>query len=178
MKKWVLFFGLLIAVRAGFAQQYTPVDAESSVKFLIKNFGLNVDGSFKGLRGKMIFNPANSGESGFNVSVDAASVNTGNGTRDNHLRKDDYFDVIKYPTINFVSTKIIATGKPGQYTVDGNFTIKGISKPVSFPFVVSNNGNLFTGEFKINRRDFKVGGNSWFLSDDVTVTLNVSVVKQ
>jgi hypothetical protein len=40
------------------------------------------------------------------------------------------------------------------------------------------NGNLFMGQFKINRRDFKVGGNSWVLSDDVTVTLSVLTVKQ
>ena len=163
-----------------FAQQYSPVDAASSVKFVIKNFGLNVDGSFKGLNGKIIFNPENIGGSSFNVNVNAASVNTGNGSRDGHLKKEDYFDVAKYPAINFVSTKITAAGKTGQYNMEGLFTIKGISKPVSFPFTVSAiaNGDVFAGQFKINRRDFKVGGKSWVLSDDVTVFLNVSTVKQ
>jgi len=162
------------------AQQYVPVDAGSSVKFVIKNFGLNVDGSFKGLQGKITFNTENLTTSGFNVSVDAASINTGNGSRDGHLKKDEYFDVAKHPKVIFVSTKITAGSKPGQYTVEGVFTIKGVSKPVSFPFIVSPgaNGNLFMGQFKINRRDFKVGGKSWVLSDDVTVTLNISTVKQ
>jgi polyisoprenoid-binding protein YceI len=178
MKKWVMLLWLLMAGAGVFAQQYTPVDAGSSIKFIIKNFGLNVDGSFKGIQGKISFNPENTGTADFNVSVEAASVNTGNGTRDNHLRKEEYFDVAKYPRIGFVSSKVTATGKPGEYLLEGILTVKGISKPISFPFVASSNGNLFTGQFKINRRDFKVGGSSWVLSDDVTVTLNVSVVKQ
>ena len=162
------------------AQQYEPVDPGSSVKFVIKNFGLNVDGSFRGLQGKITFNTENLTTSGFNVSVDAATVNTGNGSRDGHLKKDEYFDVTKHPKITFVSTKITAGSKPGQYIVEGVITIKGISKPVSFPFMVSPaaNGNLFMGQFKINRRDFKVGGKSWVLSDDVTVSLNISTIKQ
>jgi polyisoprenoid-binding protein YceI len=176
-------FLLILFVFSGaglLAQQYAPVDAGSSVKFVIRNFGLNVDGSFKGLQGKIIFNPGDPASSGFAVTVDAGTVNTGNGSRDGHLKKDEYFDVVKYPKVNFTSTKITGTGKAGQYIMEGNFTIKGISKAVSFPFAVSpaGNGNLFTGQFKINRRDFKVGGKSWVLSDDVTVTLNVLTVKQ
>ncbi len=162
------------------AQQYAPVDAGSSVKFAIKNFGLNVNGSFKGLQGKIVFNAENLAASVFNVSIDAATVNTGNGSRDGHLKKEEYFDVVKFPKVSFASTKITGSGKAGQYTMEGMLTIKGISKPVSFPFVVSAEGNknLFTGQFKINRRNFKVGGNSLVLSDDVTVSLNVSTVKQ
>lgn len=180
MKNIVVLISFFFAGAGLHAQQYIPVDAGSSVKFVIKNFGLNVDGSFKGLQGKITFNPENLTAAVFNVSVDAATVNTGNGSRDGHLKKDDYFDVVKYPRINFTSTKITAGTKPGQYTMEGTFTIKGISKSVSFPFTVSTatNGNLFTGQFKINRRNFKVGGNSLILSDDVTVTLNVSTVKQ
>lgn len=163
-----------------FAQQYSPVDAASSVKFVIKNLGLNVDGSFKGLNGKIIFNPESIAGSSFNVNVDAASINTGNGLRDGHLKKEDYFDVAKYPAINFVSTKITAAGKTGEYNMEGIFTIKGISKSVSFPFTVTavTNGIVFRGQFKINRRDFNVGGKSWILSDDVAVSLNISTVKQ
>jgi polyisoprenoid-binding protein YceI len=162
------------------AQQYKPADAGSSVKFAIKNFGLTVDGSFKGLQGNITFNPANLSASVFNVSVDVATVNTGNGKRDTHLKKEEYFDIAKYPKINFTAKKITAAAKPGQYTMEGTVTIKGVSKPVSFPFSVSAsaNGNLFTGQFKINRRNFRVGGNSMVLSDDVTVILNIAAVKQ
>ena len=179
MKNIFVLVFFFLATAGLHAQQYAPADAGSSVKFVIKNFGLNVDGSFKGLQGKITFNRENLAASVFNVSVDAATVNTGNGKRDTHLKKEEYFDVAKHPRINFTSTKITAAAKSGQYTVEGTFTIKGTSKSVSFPFTVSTaaNGNLFTGQFKINRRNFKVGGNSLFLSDDVTVFLNITTVK-
>ena len=74
------------------AQVYAPSDKGSSVKFVIRNFGLNVEGSFTNLKGTIIFDPANLPASSFNVSVAAATVNTGNNTRDSHLKKAEYFD--------------------------------------------------------------------------------------
>jgi polyisoprenoid-binding protein YceI len=61
----------------------------------------------------------------------------------------------------------------------GNLIIKGVSKEIKFPFKATpkDDGFLFEGEFKINRRDFKVGGNSLSLSDDVTVSLSVFAKK-
>ena len=91
------------------AQNYTAADAGSEVKFSIKNFGLNVDGSFKGLQGKIVFDPANLSTATINVSVDAATVNTGNGSRDKHLKKDDYFDVAHHTKLTFLSSKISST---------------------------------------------------------------------
>lgn len=173
----VILFFLLTALPA---QQYKPVDAGSSVKFLIKNFGLNVDGSFRGLDGSIVFNPDNLSTASFKVTVDAATVNTGNGKRDAHLKKEEYFDAAKYSKIKFTSGKISGAGKAGNYTVEGTVTIKGVSKTLSFPFNVapSSNGIVFSGQFKLNRRDFKVGGKSLVMSDEVTVVLNILAVKQ
>ena len=161
------------------AQILVPVDAASSVKFTIKNFGLKVDGSMKGLQGKITFNPAGLGTASFTVSADAATINTNNGTRDSHLKKEDYFDVAKYPRLQFISTKIAATNNPAVFKIEGNITIKGITKFLSFPFTVVEkpDGHMFLGEFTINRRDFKVGGNSLVLSDNLIVTLNVFAKK-
>lgn len=163
-----------------FAQNYSPVDAGSEVKFLIKNFGLNVTGSFKGLQGTVVFDPANPAAASVDVSVDAATVNTSNNARDKHLKKEEYFDVAKYPKLTFVSLKISATGKPGMYNMEGYLSIKGTAKLVSFPFTAATvaNGYRLTGQFRIKRRDFKVGGGSWVLSDDLTVLLNVMAIKQ
>jgi len=157
------------------AQNYTPADAGSDVKFTIKNFGLNVNGSFTGLQGKIIFDPVKPATASFAVSVDAGTVNTGNGSRDKHLKKDDYFNVASYPKLSFVSTKVTASGKLGVYTIEGNLTIKGKSKMVSFPFTATTaaGGYQFSGQLKINRRDFKVGGGSLVLSDELTVSLHI-----
>jgi len=160
-------------------QNYQPVDQLSDIKFTIKNLGFNVTGTFKGLAGTIRFNATDPGSSSFNVTIDANTVNTGTGARDNHLRKEEYFDVAKYPKISFVSKQVTASGKNGGYTVTGNLTIKGVTKEISFPFTVTakNDGLLFTGECKLNRRDFKVGGSSMVLSDNLVVSLKVFAKK-
>lgn len=160
-----------------FAQEYHPTDQGSSVTFKVKNFGFNVDGSFSGLQGKIVFDPKDPSRSSMDVSVDAATVNTDNSSRDGHLKKDDYFDVQNYPRIRFVSTSV-TSGKSGSYTVAGKLTIKATTKDISFPFTVTPKGDdyLFNGEFTINRRDFGVGGSST-ISNSLTVTLAVLAKK-
>jgi len=179
MKKLLMLSLLVFGTATMFAQQYNATDADSEVKFTIKNFGLNVNGSFKGLQGKIAFDPGNLAAASINVSVDAATVNTGNGARDKHLKKEEYFDVANHPKLTFVSSKLSAGTVPGTYNLQGTLTIKGISKQISFPFTAAaiTNGYRFEGKFKINRRDFKVGGGSWVLSDDLTISLNVSAIK-
>ena len=105
----------------------------------------------------------------FDVSVDVNTINTGIGLRDNDLKEAKWFDASKYSTINFKSTNVTAMN------IIGNLTIKGTKKQVSFPYSATpvTPGYLFEGAFQLNRRDFKVGGNSFSLSDNVEVTLKV-----
>lgn len=146
-----------------------PVDASEAVTFTIKNFGINTSGEFKGLKGTIKWDASNPSASVFNVTVDANTINTDIDMRDDHLRKEEYFNIAKYPTINFVSTAVNANN------VTGNLTIKGVTKQISFPFTVkpSAGGYLFEGSFEINRRDFGVGSGSVSLSNNVTVNLKV-----
>lgn len=146
-----------------------PVDTNEAVTFTIKNFGINTSGGIKGLKGIIKWDPANPSASVFNVSVDVSTINTGIEMRDSHLKKDEYFDVEKYPDINFVSTAVTASN------LTGNLTIKGVTKQVSFPFTVkpSNGGFLFEGTFSINRKDFGIGGGSVSLSNSVKINLKV-----
>jgi polyisoprenoid-binding protein YceI len=175
-----LQFSLSVAfTTSSVAQQYTAVDQGSSVKFKIKNFGFNSEGTFTGLQGHIGFDPQNLSGATFEVSIDAASVNTDNNMRDNHLRKEEYFDVQNHPRISFVSSAVRAAGNAGSYTMTGRLTIKETSKEISFPFTASpqETGCLFKGEFTINRKDFKVGGSST-LSNSLTVQLSVFAKKE
>lgn len=169
---FTLFLSTLV-----FAQEFKPTDQGSTVEFHIKNFGFNTKGSFTGLDGKIKFDPANAGASSFDVSIDAATVNTDNGMRDGHLKKESYFDVEKYPRISLVSTSVAGSG--GNYTFNGKLTIKGKTKEVSFPFTAAQQGDdyIFKGSFTINRRDFEVGGSST-ISNNCTVDLTVVAKKQ
>ena len=181
MKNIQLFFTAvaILAVHIVTAQKYTPTDDGSEVKFKIKNFGFTVGGSFNGLKGNIEFDAAKLSSNNFNVTVQSASINTGIGSRDRHLRKEDYFDVEKFPFIQIKSTKITEANKPGWLYFFGTLTMKGVTKEVSFPFQANekDGGYIFTGEIKINRRDYGVGGNSLSLSDNLIVNLNVYAKK-
>ena len=175
--KFTLFLFVLLAVNHVSAQIYTPSDKESVVKFTIKNFGFGVNGSFKNLKGTIIFDPAKLADASFKVTVDAATINTGNNSRDGHLKKEEYFDVAKYPMISFTSNKIEKTAQ--GYLVTGVFTISDKSKMVMIPFtaVPQNGGYLFNGKVQLNRRDFGVGGSSMVLSDNLNLMLIVKAQK-
>jgi len=162
---------------AAFSQDYVPVDQGSSVKFKLKNFGLNTGGTFSGLKGTIHFDKDNPEASSFDVSLDANSVNTTVEMRDNHLREEEYFDVKNYPRISFVSTSVKAA-KGNSYNISGKLTLKGKSKEIEFPFVAtqSEEGYVFTGEFKISRKEFGIGGSST-ISDKVNVSLCILAKK-
>jgi len=173
-KLWLISVGFVLTVGAE-AQNLIPADIGSSVKFAIKNLGITVNGSFKGIKGEIQFEESQPDNASFVLSVDANTVNTGINARDNHLKKEDYFNVNKFPLISFLSTKISASGKDGIFIINGAITIKGITKAVSFPFTATaqQNGYLFKGAFKLNRRDFGVGGGSFVLSDNLEVSFSV-----
>lgn len=179
MHRILLIVSIFFTIGISSAQKFTPIDAESKVSFVIKNFGLKVDGQLKGIKGSISFDPNALSNSAFNVSVNTNTINTDNSARDKHLRKEDYFHVEKFPTISFASTKISKTGTAGKYTVVGNLTMKGTTKPIEFDFTAtpSNNGFFFKGSFTINRRDFNVGGKSLPLSDILIVNLDITTNK-
>ena len=133
----------LFCVVTAFGQNYTPADAGSKVRFVIKNFGINTGGTFDGLAGTITFDPSNLATASFNVSVEAKSVNTDMEGRDNHLRKAEYFDVEKYPKINFKSTKITTTNKEGFFFMFGVITIKNVSKEEIAEITTKNAKELF-----------------------------------
>ncbi len=166
----VLFMAINCIVHA---QTLKPLNEKDAVGFVIKNFGINTKGYLDGIKGEIHWNKTTPASSSFSVAVDANTINTGVEARDKHLRKEEYFNVEKYPEISFTSTSV--SGTAPNLTITGNLTMKGVTKAVSFPFTVKEDGEgfLFEGSFTINRRDYGVGGNSLVMSDDVKVTLKV-----
>jgi len=176
MKSGFLLLAFLVHMQAGLSQRtLTPVNEGSKVHFVIKNLGFKTGGDFTGLKGTIRFDPAQYATSSFDVTVNAATVDTDNNTRDGHLRGEEYFDAEKFPLIRFQSTKVMQSTKAGRFYLYGNLTIKGVTKPVEFGFSATpkEGGFVFDGSFQINRRDFGVGSSSVTLADKLTVTLNV-----
>lgn len=176
-----IFACLLFISTNAVAQNYNPVDKGSKVHFVIKNFGINTGGDFSGLKGEIHFLPDSLEGSKFDVTVAASTIDTDNGMRDKNLASDEYFDAVKFPVLEIVSTKISKTNKTtdGFFYFTGNLTLKGITKTISFPFQAKkiNDDYLFTGNFEIDRTDFGVGEKNIVLSNKVVVSLSVTAKK-
>ncbi|GAB3710983.1 hypothetical protein GCM10027592_48130 [Spirosoma flavus] len=174
MKKQSLFLVLGILFSLSVVAQPNWKTTKAAVTFKIKNAGLNVDGSFGGFSGMLVFDPAMPEKAQLSASVDAATLETGVNMRNNHLKKEEYFDVAKYPRINLKSTRI---EKKGATAYLGTFalTIKETTRTVMIPFTVTQTGMIaqFVGEFVINRRDYDVGGRSLLMGSDVTINLSI-----
>ena len=179
MKTLLAIVSFISCYSIAVSQSYTPTDAGSKVHFVIKNFGISTGGDFSGIKGQIEFNPGELNKSKFYVTINAGTIDTDNNTRDSHLRKEEYFDVAKYPLLLFSSTKVTKSSNIGRFYMFGNLTIKGITKAVEFGFSASpnNNGYIFNGEFSINRRDFGVGGSSFSMSDNLKIVLTINAVK-
>jgi len=145
----------------------------ASITFEIKNLGITTSGSIGGLQTNVHFDPSNLNASILEASVDVNTINTGNGSRDEHLRSDDFFDLAHFPKISLKSVSF--KHKSGDNYI-GRFvlTIKNRSKQVDIPFTLPNKDNTisFRATFKLNRLDFGVGSKSMILSDEVLVNID------
>ena len=137
-----------------------------------------VDGNFTGLIGTVLFDPEHLSTSSIEASVTSASINTGIELRNTHLKKEEYFDVEKYPKISMKSTSF-EKSSDGTYKGHFQLTIKGVTKDVVVPFTYTVTGSnaVFKGSFTIIREDYGVGGKSWTMADEVTINLQLTTTK-
>jgi polyisoprenoid-binding protein YceI len=139
--------------------------------------GNRAEGTFSGLTGTIVYDPADLSHASMRVTVDATTIKTGNSLKDRHARGDDWFDVVSYPKIYFQSTSFARTGS--GYAVQGDLTLHGIKRPVTIPFQFSQQGGkgVFTGQFQVNRADFGIKGNAlgFTVGEVFNVTLRVPV---
>lgn len=144
----------------------------SSIDFVIKNLGINVDGHFETFSIIATFN-SNEQLTDVSATIDVASIKTGIDNRDEHLLKEDYFNLNAYKNIRLQSTSISKT-TANTYTITAELTIKGITKTLSIPVTVERQNDRYniSSFFEINRRDFDVGGGSFVMGK--TVKINVT----
>jgi len=151
----------------------------SKVTFKIKNAGFTVDGKFGVVAGKIIFDGDKIDNNSIDANIDSKSINTGNDSRDGHLKKKEYFDVETFSKINMKATSF---SKEKNGTFKGNFklTLKSKSKDVIIPFSFTETDSkaVFKGIFTINRQDYGVGESSMILSDNATISMEINVIKK
>jgi polyisoprenoid-binding protein YceI len=165
----------------------------SAAQFAVRHMAIStVRGAFSKLSGSVQLDDKDVTKSSVEVTIDAASVDTRVPDRDKDLRSDRFFDVEKYPTLTFKSTKVEQT-EPGKLRVTGDLTIHGVTKqvvldvegltaPVKDPW--GNQRAAANATTKINRQDFGVKWNAkmdsggWVVGDDVAITIDVELVQK
>lgn len=159
-----LFLVVLLASPAALADKYDVDAAHSTLGFSIGHVGLtDIDGRFGDFSGVIHWDPKDPNGTSVAFTAQAKSVDTGVAKRDEHLRTADFFEVEKYPTLTFKSTRVSHLGED-RYRVDGDLTIHGVTRPVTTtarivgPKDVSGAQKIgFRTTFVINRLDYKVG---------------------
>ena len=175
MKKLTLII-LLLSTSLAFAQTRQTV-TKAGVTYQIKNMGFTTSGLFLGFVGDIKFDKAHLAASSIEASVETKTINSDDDARDEHLRKEDFFDVTHYPKIIMKSVSFQQKGGD-NYLGKFELTIKGKTKLVDFPFSYLQTGTagVFKGSFKINRLDFGIGDSSLVLSNEATITVTLETV--
>ena len=178
MKKLYILLILSVFISSAFSQPKPQTVTKSSVVFHIKNLGITIDGLFGGFKGNISFDPASLAASSIEASVETNTIDTDNGTRNDHLKGDGYFDAAKYPTITLKSVSF-KHRSGNNYTGTFSLTIKDVTKPVEIPFTYIETGNtaVFKGNFQVERTDYGVGESSMVMSNDVKVEIEVATSK-
>lgn len=160
--------------------QQKLVPAQSEVVFVSKQMGVAVEGRFKRFDAQVRFNPAKPETSQIGFTVDTGSATLGAPEADAELPKATWFNVPKFPQATFQSSTVKGLGA-GKFEVTGKLSIKGASRDIVVPVVLSQNGasTVASGSFSLKRLAFKVGENEWsdtsMVADDVQVKFKLAL---
>jgi polyisoprenoid-binding protein YceI len=169
---------------------WTIDPVHSEVSFVVRHMMVSkVRGRFDKFEGAITTAP-DPLQSTVTATVDLGSVNTGNETRDNHIRSEDFFHIEKHPAMTFRSTGIRPEGE--NFLLDGDLSLRGVTRPVTFFLEVNGFGpdpyggtrTGFSATTEINRNDWNVSYNGpipgassgMVLSDRVTINLEIEAV--
>jgi polyisoprenoid-binding protein YceI len=167
--------------------------AHSAAHFSVRHLMIsNVRGEFTKLSGSVLIYPADPAKSTVEITIEAASINTREAKRDEHLRSADFFDAANHPALTFRSKRVEALGLE-NFKLTGDLTIRGVTKEVTFDVegptasVKDPWGNIRAGvaaSAKINRKDFGLVWNALteaggvVVGDEVKITIEAELIQQ
>ena len=181
----VLLMGMALGMPLIAAAATYQLDADhSSIQFKIRHLTVsNVTGTFNKFKGSASLEGEDPSTLKAEVTIEAASVDTGHEKRDEHLRNPDFLDTAKYPAIAFVSKKVIK-GDSGKLKIVGDLTLHGVTREITVdldgptPEIKDPGGNFrrgATGSARIDRRDFGITWNKVLDSGGLVVGNEVTI---
>jgi polyisoprenoid-binding protein YceI len=194
MKKLIVLCFAFLAMSVSavvWGADYSVDKDHSRVGFSVRHLVSHVSGNFKDFSGTFKFDAKKPEASKVDFSINAASINTDNDKRDAHLKSPDFFDTAKFAKITFEGKKVTADGE-NKFKVDGDMTMHGVTKPVTFEVEYLGRekdpwGNYragFSATTKLNRKDFGLTWNKvlesggMMVGDDVEVSLQIEAVEK
>ena len=186
----VLAAALAVASPTLATDTYQFDKAHTTVGFQVRHIVTNVGGKFQDFAGTIKVDRVKPESSSVEFTIQAASINTNDPKRDEHLKSPDFFDVANQPTIVFKSTSVKPTGKDA-YEVTGNLTLRGVTKPITLPVTFLGEGKDPWGNEKmgfeiattLNRKDYGINWNKaldqggFLVGDEVKVQISVEANK-
>jgi polyisoprenoid-binding protein YceI len=188
----ILVSVVFLAALPLFAETYNVDKVHSNVEFKVRHMISTVVGKFTDFAGTVNADPANPTATTVEFTIQSASVDTAVPDRDKHLRSADFFDVEKYPTITFKSTKVAKTATKDTYDVTGDLTMHGVTKRITIPVTFNGFqkdpwGNMRAGfelNTTLNRKDYGINWNKaldeggFLLQDEIKITINLEAVQK
>ena len=171
------------------AEHYVIDASHTSVIFGISHLGYSYTyGRFNNSKGNYVLNRANPAGSRFQLSISAASIDTNDKQRDEHLKSPDFFNAKQFPGISFQSTGVSSqqTTNGIVYQVNGKFTMHGISREITLPLKKLGEGKGPAGDYRtgflcqtsLKRSDFGINGMIPMIGNDVAITISFEGIRQ
>ncbi len=168
MKKLIYPFAAITIILGSAFTVFKTGEWKITENYFVKFTSGHPDGVFRGLKGDVRFDEKDLIASRFDVTIDVATINTGNGMQNTHAKGEQWFDATKYPEIKFSSSEIIKLA--AGYQVKGILEMHGVKKEIAFPFTFQN--NTFVGSFEVDRNEFSIGDAK---NDKVPATLKIDL---
>jgi len=166
--------------------------AHTTATFSVRHLVVStVEGRFEKVSGNVALDEANPARSSVDIAIDASSINTGNSQRDGHLKSPDFFDVAKFPKLEFKAKKIDKAGA-GKFKVEGDLTMHGVTRPVTLDVegpsaaIKDPMGRMVravAARGKLNRKDWgltwnkALEGGGVLVSDEVKLEIHAELVE-
>lgn len=171
--------------------KWTLDPTHSQIEFTVRHMMFaKVKGAFNTFNAEIEADPEDLTDASVTFTIDAASVDTNNEDRDNHLRSGDFFDVENHPNLVFAAKKIVKTGE-GEYDVTGDMTIRGVTREETFKVTYNGSGkdpwgNVkagFSAEGSINRSDYGLTWNAALetggvlVGDEIKIAMDIQAAQ-
>jgi polyisoprenoid-binding protein YceI len=188
MKAFKLFLAISVGsfgMAAHAADTFKIDPVESSVVFSVMDLGVNnFYGRFNDISGTVVLDKADPSKSSFDLTIPVESVDTKNEKRDQHLKSPDFFNAKQFPVMTFKSKKVEGSGD--EFTVTGDFTLHGVTKPLTLEVKKIGEGKGMKGEmraggearFTIKRSDHGMDFMQGPLGDEINIIVSLQGIKQ